>query len=394
MQKNIVPFTCFWFLVLWISCHAQHSAPSLQTPVQLNDGLQVTHHNELNLNDELLDEAVTKIRKGRFGPIHSMLISISDRLILEEYVPGYRFRWDARKHRGDMVTWDQNHLHRVMSVTKSITSTCIGIAINQGFIQHIEQSIFDYLPDHQHLKTKENEGITIKHLLTMTSGLEGNEWTSPYSDIENPIIALWFPPCVDPITCVLEKPRLFQPGTHFSYYGGGMIVLGEIIKHASQQPIDYFSQKYLFDPLDIDTVNWAVQFENGVFEAAGGLEMRPRDMLKVGLAFLKEGKWQNQQLLSEEWVKNCSTPYPTNLEIDVPGEQAGANGYAYGWWTCQLSAGVKSIPAFYAGGWGGQKIMIIPELEAVIVLTGGAYTSKVKDFKLLEKYILPALLGA
>ena len=281
-------------------------------------------------------------------------------------------------------------LHDIKSDTKSITSTCIGIAIDQGFIKNVHQSIFDYLPEHQHLNIDEKGNITIEHLVTMTSGLKWNEWGAPLSSPNNDIVGLWFH-YEDPIVGVLDQPLKNKPGTKFTYSGGGMIVLGEILKNATKMTIDAFSEKYLFQPLGIDSSNWALQFENGVIESAGGLEITPRAMAKIGVTFLNNGFWNGKRIISEQWVQKSANSFSNNKNIKIPGTDSGRNDYGYSWWIKSVSHSDKKIQMFYAGGWGGQYIMVIPELNTVVVFTGGNYLSKVQNFKILNKYILSAI---
>jgi len=288
------------------------------------------------------------------------------------------------------MTWDKDMLHVIMSDTKSITSTCIGIAIDKGFIESVHQSIFDYLLEHQHLNTDGKDKITIEHLLTMTSGLEWDEWSAPLSSSNNDIVGIWFSD-KDPRSFILERQLVDEPGTSFTYSGGNMIVLGEIIKYATNMNIDEFSGKYLFEPLGIDSFDWWQRFENGVFETGGGLKMTPRDMVKIGVTFLNNGIWNGKQIIPEQWVEKSATPFAGNKGIDVPGSDKKDVGYSYTWWTKTFSYSGKRIDMFYAGGWGGQDIMVFPELNAVVVFTGGTYTSTVKTFALLEKYLIPAI---
>ena len=390
MKKAILTILAFAFL--HIGCSQDPlSQYTYLSPEQTEDGLVVGSLIDVNIDSSLVIKAVDRIRRGRYGEVHSMLIFKDHKLVLEEYFTGHRFLWEGHRHRGELINWNRDTPHRIMSDTKSITSACIGIAIDQGFIKSVHQSIFDYLPEHRHLRTAEKDEITIEHLLTMTSGLEGKEWGAPYSSLKNPIINLWF--CEDPLTCILEKPLLHSPGTHFSYFGGGNILLGEIIKHATGTNIDEFSRKYLFMPLVIDSTDWALRFENGVIEAAGGLKITSRAMVKVGALYLNKGLWQGKRIISGTWVEKSATAFNNNLGIDVPGEDSGKNGYAYSWWTRELSHKDKKIKTFYAGGWGGQKIIVIPDLNAVVVFTGGNYLAKTREFSMIEKYIIPSMVG-
>jgi len=389
MKKTILLISIL-SLLLFVSCQSE---PSIQytyrPPENINDGFDVGSLDEVDIDSVLIEKAVNEINRDKYKEVHSLLIFRDDKLVFEEYFEGHKYEWDAPKHHGELVTWDRSMLHDVKSVTKSITSTCIGIAIDHGFIESVHQSIFDYLPEHQHLNTDGKDNITIEHLLTMTSGLEWYEWGVPLSSTDNDIIGLWFN-CDDQIACILERPLVDEPGTSFTYSGGNMIVLGEIIKNATKMNIDEFSRKYLFEPLEIDSSNWTVRYPNGVIEAAGSLEITPRDMTKFGVTFLNNGVWNGQQIISEQWVEKSATTFPGNTGINIPGEDSGRVGYSYSWWTKQYSESGKEIHMFYAGGWGGQLIMVLPEVNTVVVFTGGNYVTKRPDFNILEKYIIPA----
>ncbi|MFL7891706.1 MAG: serine hydrolase domain-containing protein, partial [Anaerolineales bacterium] len=203
---------------------------SYRQPEQLNDDFKVGSLPRANMDVNLLESAVDDIQGGIYGEIHSLLIYKDGKLVFEEYFPGHDYQWDDPNFHGNWVTWNVDRRHNIHSAGKSITSACIGIAIDQGFIESVDQSIFDYLPEHQHLNTSGKDQITIEHLLTMTSGLEWDEWGTSYSDENNDVIALWLD-CEDPIACILEKPLVSEPGTKFNYSGGNMIILGEIIKN-------------------------------------------------------------------------------------------------------------------------------------------------------------------
>jgi CubicO group peptidase (beta-lactamase class C family) len=360
-----------------------------QPPEGINDGLDVGTLDEVNIDFALIEKAMSDIKRGKYGEVHSMLIFKDGKLVLEEYFEGHKYQWDGPNHHGELVSWNRSMQHVIHSDTKSITSTCIGIAIDRGFIGSVNQSIFDYLPEHQHLDTDGKNEITIEHLLTMTSGLEWDEWSAPLSSAANDIVGIWFSD-EDPVTYVLERPLVDEPGTSFTYSGGNMIVLGEIIRYATSMTIDEFSGEYLFGPfgpLGIDSFDWWNRFENGVIETGGGLKMTPRDMVKIGVTFLNNGVWNGTQVISEQWVEESATPYADNKGIDVPGTDKRNVGYSYGWWTKEY----PESDMFYAGGWGGQNIFVFPELNAVVVTTGGTYTSSTRTMSLLERYIVPAI---
>lgn len=375
-------------IVILAGCKNYRDVPyTYQGPKDLNDGITVGSLAEINIDPALVVQAVKKIKAGVHGQIHSFLVYKSGKLIVEEYFPGNVYKWEAKAHHGEWVSWSNRRLHSVMSVTKSITSASIGVALDKGFIRSVDQSIFDYLPDHQHLKTEEKSKITIEHLLTMTPGLEWQEWGAPYSSAENPMVGIWYSD-KDPVSYILEGTLEHQPGTNFSYYGGNHILLGEILKNATNMTICDLSKEHLFKPMGIDSVHWAVKFDNGVIETAGGLKMKPRDMLKFGIMFLNDGAWNKKRVLSKNWVDRSSKAYHDNTFIKVPGEDSGRVGYAYSWWTKTVMIDNEEVILYWASGWGGQKIVVIPSIETVVVFTGGNYLSGVKQFGIIEDFML------
>jgi len=382
-------------LLLFIGCQSGPAVQySYQQPENTGDGLDTGTLEAAGIDSELIGKAVDDINRGKFNEIHSLLIFRNDKLVFEEYFPGHRYQWDAPEYHGELVAWDRSMLHHVQSVTKSITSACIGIAIDKGYIESAQQSIFDYLPEYQNLDTNGKDGITIEHLLTMTSGLEWTEWNAPYSSRDNPIIEIWYQEADQdkhPFTFILEGALADEPGTSFRYFGGNQILLGGIIENATGMNIDEFSGKYLFEPLGIDSFDWAVRFESGVIEAASGLKMTPRDMLKIGVTYLDNGTWNGKQVVSGKWVEKSTSPYQDNRGINVPGSDMKDVGYSCSWWTKTFSDAGREINMFYATGFGGQNIFVFPQLNAVAVTTGGTYTSSTRTFTLLEKYIIPAI---
>jgi CubicO group peptidase (beta-lactamase class C family) len=382
------------FSLLIVGCESYPTSQyAYKPPENINDGLDVGTLDEVNINSVLIEKAIDEINRGKYKEVHSLLIFKDNKLVLDGYFNGHKYQWDAPSHHAELVSWDRDMMHVCQSVTKSITATCVGIALNEGFIESVDQSVFDYLPEHQHLNTDGKDKITIEHLLTMTSGLEWMEWNAPYSSRENPIIEIWFQDAEhnkDPFTFFLEGELKDEPGTRFRYFGGHQILLGGIIENATQMNLDEFSAKYLFEPLGTDTFDWWIRYESGVIEAAGGIKMTPRDMMKVGVLYINKGVWNGKRVISEQWVEKSIKPFAGNKGIDVPGTDKKDVGYAYSWWTKTFSDSDKEIQMFYAAGWGGQNIFIFPELNAVVVTTGGTYTSTTKTFSLLEKYIIPA----
>lgn len=393
----MVPFLLF----ILAGCNSAPAESSdYHPPEEVSDGIEVGTLDEVGMEAALLLEAAGEIEAGRYGEVHSLLVFKDDRLVFEAYFPGHLYEYDGPNYHGAWVNYDRDQRHNIHSVGKSITSAVVGIAIEEGFIDSVEQSIFDFLPEYQHLNTDGKEEITIEHLLTMTSGLEWDEWDVPYGDPENDIIRLWLA-CADQVECILDVPLVDEPGQTFTYSGGNMILLGEIIKNATGMDIEAFANEYLFAPLGIDPVEW-VRFDSDVIYAGGDQEMTPREMMKFGVTYLHDGMWDGQQIISQQWVENSATPYPGPdnswlnhaLRSIPPGDGTwGQRGYAYTWWTHQFSESGEEMPAYWAFGWGGQEIIVFPEQNAVVVFTGGNYTTAPPTVKILQEYIFPALIS-
>jgi CubicO group peptidase (beta-lactamase class C family) len=361
---------------------------SYESPECINDGLEVGTLSEVGLDTLMILKIVRRIKQGKYKEVHSMLIYKDGKLVFEEYYSGHAYQWDGPGHHGAYVHWDRDMMHGTMSCSKSFTSACIGIALEKGFIEDVHQSIFEYLPDHQHLNSPQKGNITIEHLLTMTSGLQWNEW-GPHGTSANDIDRIYFDCSDDPLSCILEKPMVGKPGETFTYNGGGMIVLGEILKNASGIRMDSFAMRYLFEPLRIDSASWYV-FDNGSIGCEGSLYLKPRDMLKLGITYLNEGKWNGDQVISTDWVEKSSISYGNNTGIRIPIDDSGKNGYSYSWWTNALSHSGETAKTYAATGWGGQAITVIPDKNMVVVFTGGNYTGRKRLHEILERFIFPA----
>ncbi len=369
---------------------------SYRPPQKMDDGFDVGTLNEVGMNPALIAEAAGRIEDGRFGEIHSMLIFKDNRLVFEEYFPGHEYQWDGPNFHGAWVTWDRDMKHDIASVGKSITSACVGIAIEEGFIESVEQSMFDYLPEYRHLKTDGKDRITIEHLVTMTSGLDWDEWSSSLSDTSNDLIALWF--CDDPVGCILENPLASEPGAAFTYNSGNTVLLGAIVENATGKDIEAFSAEYLFKPMGIDPVAWH-RINDDVIYAGGGQRMTPREMLKFGVTYLNDGLWDGKRIVSEQWVEASARPFPgpgsswrNRRWNPIPPDDGtpGQRGYSYGWFTHQFSHSGEKLPSYWATGFGGQKIIVFPDRNAVVVFTSGNYEMPSSNAKILADFVIPA----
>jgi CubicO group peptidase (beta-lactamase class C family) len=214
----------------------------------------------------------------------------------------------------------------------------------------------------------------------MSSGLEWNEWNAAHGTAANDIDRLYLQCSDDPLRCVLERPMVAEPGAYFTYNGGGILALGEILKQATGRNILEFARENLLDPLGIDTIYWST-YPEGEFDAASGILLRPRDMMKFGVTYLNGGTWRGERIISRGWVERSSEIYGNNQRIKIPIEDSGRNGYGYTWWISEVGS-YKDL-MYRANGWGGQVIMVIPEKDMVVVFTGGNWAGKSSLFSIL-----------
>lgn len=318
-----------------------------------------------------LTELVEAIRKGEeFPDIHSLLIVRAGHLVTEEYFAGY----------------NAGKLHMLQSVSKSFTSALVGIAIEQGRFKGVDEKVLDFFPDMKDIKNMNDRkaAMRLKDLLTMRSGTDYHErgYTgSPHSQLNN-LEKGWN-------RFYLNREMIREPGTHFQYDSGGVILLSGMLKNRTGKHADGYAEEHLFKPLQIAEKSWYKNKE-GHPHTGGGLSLKPRDMAKFGLLYMQNGRWQDKQVVPKKWVKESFRKH-----VSFPGEEfRDVIGYGYLWWIMKpdpKGAGKEYIYA--AMGFRAQYIFIIPEHDMIVVVTGGTRSGidQRKPIKFLYSHILPAV---
>jgi len=265
------------------------------------------------------------------------LVIENNALVIEQYYNG----------------WEKGRLHILASNTKSFNSLLIGVAIEKGYIKNVDQRMLDFFPEYENLKkdTLKNR-ITIKNLLTMTSGFQWDEQSLPLTDPNN--MGRKMELTDDWLKSALMLPMDTIPGTKYVYSGPNNIILSEIIKKSTGQNIAEFAEKYLFEPIGIKEYEWLSK--NGVFDSGGGLKLKSRDIAKYGLLHLNLGKWGDKIIVSKKWVEEMSQPF---IEIKHPFYSC------YQWQMAKTDLGFN---VWFIPGNGGQIINIIPALNMVVVV--------------------------
>ena len=387
MKNGILMAVCAIMSVV-LSCR-QSSEPQFNyqyiIPEQAADGWETASLSSVGLNVDPILEMMDDLDAAVDHKIHSILIIKDSRLVFEAYFPGFLYDRSPPGSDGDYVQYNREVLHYLASVTKSVTSVLVGIAIARGDISGADVVLSTCLPQYANILVGEKADITLKHLLTMTSGLHWDESTYPYGHPQNDITILFN--SADPIRYILEKPMLSSPGRAFVYKGGDTNVLGRVIRETSGVAVGSFARLNLFEPLGIEAYQWE-RFGSGDYFTSGGLYLRPRDLAKIGSLFLNNGRWKGHQVIPLSWVD------ASQAEHTAAGNTPWAHGYGYQWWIRNFHSGGKTFRCFFAAGWGDQHLFIFPQQNMIIQFNGGAYlsaTSAFDSYRLVEDYILAAL---
>lgn len=219
----------------------------------------------------------------------------------------------------------------------------------------------------------------------MSSGLAWDESTS-YEDPANDVKGMF--DSDDPLAYVLSRPLMYSPGTQFLYNSGGTNVLGAVIEKYTGMSLLDFGIEYLFDPLNIEGVEWQ-RISPDYYFASGGISLRPRDLAKIGYLFLNNGFWGEDQIISPEWISESVQEHIITQGRTIPM----AYGYGYQWWLEDFQSNDHTYSSFFAAGWGDQYMFIFPQEEMIIVFNGGNYlkSGSISPFSLVPNFILDSL---
>ncbi|MEP6904019.1 MAG: serine hydrolase, partial [Actinomycetota bacterium] len=317
---------------------------------------------------EKIRELNLKIAENLYKEITSLVVIKNGKLLIEEY-----FNSAARETLND-----------TRSVGKSFASAMIGIAINDGYIKSENQNLRDFydLTKFANYSAKK-DSVTIKSLLTMSSGFNGND-----DDESSPGNEENMYPTPDWVKFTLDLPMddKKEVGKNWNYFTAGVVVLGDIINKSVPEGLEKYADKKLFKPLGITKYEWQFTPQK-VPNTAGGLRMSALDFAKFGQVYKNGGKWNGKQIISRNWVDKTFTRY-----LKLPYDDSGHYGYLF--WNTIFKANDKPYEAFNASGNGGNKIFIFKDQPLVVIITATAYNRPYghpQVNKIMEKYILPAV---
>ena len=335
--------------------NGSHEIPEEKIPIRtdLNYSSPILKRDILRSS---LNELVQTL--DRHGPISSILITQQGGLVTEHY----------------FGTMNALRGHNIKSASKSVLSILVGIAIEKGYLEGVEQQIGEFFPEYfNNSSDSEKASITIEDLLTMRSGLASTSranygrWVSSSN---------W-------IQYALDRPLQGTPGQDRIYSTGNTHLLAVILQRATGLNTLQFANKYLFGPMDIQITGWD-RDPQGYYLGGNNMAMRPRDMVKIGQLMMNLGQYNGEQLVSEEWIIQSVEP--------VTGRR-GQNNYGYLWFRRMAD----NYHMVYAFGNGGQYILMLPELESVITITtrngSGQPTRNYRRelFNIIDRDIVPLI---
>jgi CubicO group peptidase (beta-lactamase class C family) len=314
---------------------------------------------EQGMSSAILDEMMQFIEDSG-APIHGLVVTRNGYIVKEQY-------WNYNT---------VNSTHHIFSCTKSFTSTLVGIAIKEGFIDNVSQKVLSFFTEMTIENMDSRKGnMTLENVLTMTTGLDWNEWNNSYNDPDNMYNQMFG--SANPVQFFLNLPTVYNPGTHWVYTTGASHLLSAIIQATTGMSTRAFADEYLFGPLNMTVGGWNVD-PQGINNGGTQLYVTPRTMAKLGLLLLNNGTWNGQEILSEDYVTQAITSH-ANIEAGLD--------YGYQWWLD------TTRDTFSARGSEGQYIYVIPEHNIVIAITARADEPGEDISEQILQYVLNSLVN-
>ena len=357
-------------LALTIEALAEETGP---------DEWQIAQPAAVGLPKEALSAIHQDIERGRYGYIDAFLLARRGKLVFEQYyehdypsiyeqeaaTPGALVVNDPSGPYNYFNPWWHPYyrnttLHSMQSVTKSVVSALVGIAISRGEFPNLDTPVvqfFDEVDVDNFDQQKRN--MTVRDLLTMSDGLLWDE-SLPYNDPDNSFAVM--AKAHDWVQYTLDLPMETQPSTVFNYNSGATLILGHIFRLATGTDIEEYAVKHLFAPLGIDDYYWD-RTPYGLTDTQEGLYISARSLAKIAQLFLQKGQWQDEQVIPATWVEESTAPH---YLTGATGDEA----YSYLWWSQPYTSEGTTLRAYFGKGFGGQRPIFLPELDMVIVLTG------------------------
>jgi CubicO group peptidase (beta-lactamase class C family) len=372
--------------------HAQAAQNSTSWPT---NGWTKSRPDSVGLNEKVLSALDSDLASGKYSLVDTFAIyrcgkvaferaythdygkiygkEASERGPLNAHLSGWYNYFDPAWH----PYYHGTDLHSMQSVTKTVSSVIVGIAMNRGdFKGTLDTPLLNYF-DPSKVKNIDDRKrrITLRHVLTMTTGLDWNEEVA-YDDPKND--ASLMEAADDWVQYVIDRPMAHEPGKVFNYSSGVSELLAHIFEKETGEDIEQYGAKYLFSPLGMD--HFWKRSPLGIVDTEGGLFLKNSDLAKIGYLYLNAGNWDGKQIVSKDWVQQSVTSF-TDAEEDYK--------YGFKWWL--LPRTDRQGFVWMARGFGGQRLMVFPEEKMIAVFTGWEILkNEAKDRDLMNR-ILPAV---
>ena len=349
-------FSILYFFLLSIALVGQRK-PVTGVPVVNPEDLGF----DLDSLDALDDMIDNEERSGSVG----LVVIKNNQLVMEWY---YNQFW-------------RNHIHDIRSAGKSITAVLLRVAIQNGFVNNLEESVYSFFPREKYPQIhKDYKRVKLIHLLNMLSGLDANS-----DDARTPGHAGRWLAKDDWLNYLLSIPLAFDPGERWAYADINVALIGAIIEEKSGLSLKDFAKKYVFDPLEIKEYYWYTNAADQT-TAAGNLYISSLDFAKLGLLVANKGKWINTQIADPVYMSQL-------LEERTPAignYNPLADAYGFLWYKSKRRFGDKEAEYLWASGNGGNHLIIVPKEDMVIAITSGAYANwhpHIRAYTILGKII-------
>ena len=322
------------------------------SPADIHDGWVTSSPEYQGFDPALLCAMGKGVMDGKLANVDSIVVVRHGVLVYERY-----FDYPNQTHFDATVRRAGN------SMIKSVISLLVGIELDRGRIMGLDAPVLSYFPEYSGLRGPEKDRITLRHLLTMSAGLEWHEFDVRFASNRG---------CLH---CVLEQEVVAPPGQIWNYNSGGSAVIGEVLSRVTGTELPELARTQLFEPLGIDDVQWR----------GSVLSLRPRDWAKIGQLVLNHGVWQGKQIVPASWIAQSTTP---QIKAREPFS------YGFQWWLGHSSSNGGVVEWTAAMGYLSQKTIIIPDYDLVVVFNASHQSKNMvaPEIELLDNYVLPAVM--
>jgi CubicO group peptidase (beta-lactamase class C family) len=340
------------------ACRDAPTGPADRTAIDLSEPWPQSTPAALGLDSTELATAVTEA--SGISRLMSLLVVKNGALVMEKYFRGNR----------------ADSLNDVRSVTKSVVSTLVGIAVMRGELTSLDQTLGELLPDLPYQDQRQRE-VTVWQLLNMSGGFDWEEESAnDYND--------WVR-ADDQIRYLLDRFIIHEPGTTFTYNSAAAHLLGVALEAVTGKTLEAYADETLFGPLGVTQRRWEPS-SGGHVNGGAGLDLRPRDLARLGQLYLQEGRSGNTQILSRSWTFEATRPHWGWRGSFGP---LHALSYGYLWWTESRPGDDIAI----AWGWGGEFVLLDPAHDMVVVATSEWRWATDEEADTTEKAVLDVIVN-